>query len=268
MRKLMLLTVIAMLGASSLGACSGTPASTPAEDATVNVVQSAEPQSEAQEEPEGPSEAEIEEYFDKLATGDPKVAAEAAALAAPDSNAFAYATYLAATYQAARDGGFSSEKSTVNKIDGGFEMCAESLNSGDPCSEYTNIQHVGDKIADFNAGGEPLAGRISMGSGEAQPLGDIGEATLIASYKSISGYVVAVFDVKSSSEGLWLSATYMAPDGRQSQSTMYDGPNQLANGAFGTFSFMFEGAEYGGSVILEPFSESSYDVASTTFALQ
>ncbi len=262
----MFVSAAALVGVLTLSGCSGTPESTPATDATANVVQSEATPSEAQSAQDGPSEADIKTYFEKLATGDPKIAAEAAELAAPDSNAFAYATYLGASIQAGRDGGFPSEKSTVKKIDDGFSMCPAVVTAENPCSEFTDIQHVDGRIADFNAGGEPLSGRISLGNGESQPLGDLGNATLVASYKSIAGAVVVVFDVTSESDGLSFSASYIAPDGRQSQTTMMGGPIQLAIGAFGTYAFFFEGAEYGGSVSLKPYSSSSFDTPSVTFA--
>ncbi len=49
---------------------------------------------------------------------------------------------------------------------------------------------------------------------------------------------------------------------------MFSGPSQLTEGAFGTFMFVYEGADYGGSVLLEPFSEDSYDSPATSFAVQ
>ncbi len=197
MRKFAPLLAVVLLGSFALAACAEPVVSTPTQETKVNVVQSDEPQSAVQEEPNGLSEAQAKEYFEKLANENPQEGAEAAALAAPDSNAFAYATYLTATFQSYRDGGFKADKSTVNKIDDGFSLCPKDLNVDEPCSEYTHIQDVDGKIADFDTGGEPLAGRISLGSGEAKALGDIGEATLLASYKAISGNVVVVFDIRS-----------------------------------------------------------------------
>ena len=261
---------LALASVASLGlsACSGDAPSSPAEDSAANVVQSAEvedPQSE--EEPEGPSQAELKAYFEALASGDPGTMAEAVEMAAPGSNAEAYAIYLAAASQADRDGGYSAEPQTVKTVDGGFETCTDGTGD-DTCSVYTNIQHDGEKIADFDAGDYPLAGRLSLGNGEAQALGTAGEATLVAAYKSISGYVVAVFEISSATPGMWPMATYTAPDGRQSQETMRSGPTELGEGAFANYAFFFEGAEFGGQVRLEAIDGNGYDAGEATFATQ
>lgn len=265
MRKLLPLTVIALLAASSLVACSGTSESDP----TANVAQSTEPQSQKQEEPGDPAEAGIKEYFDKLATGEPKDAEEAAKLAAPDSNAYAYAKYIAATDQAASDRALAPETSTVNKVDGGFKVCADTLNVSDPCAEYTNIQEVDGKIANFDTDGEPLTGRVSLGDGKAQPLADLGEATMVASFKSSGGIILTVFDVRSKADGLQLSATYAAPDGTESESIIPEAANQMAEGASAShLLFMFDSPNYGGNVLLKPYTDSSKDAPATTFAVQ
>lgn len=265
MRATTSFSLIFLFGSLVLTGCAGQPASVPAEDAAAHVAQSEAPQSEDVEEG-GPSQEDIRAYFEAFSSGDPKDAAEAVQLAEPGSNAAAYAIYLQSTQQALRDFGFSQEKQKVEAIDGGFSLCPEFVTEEAPCSEYTKIQHVGDRIADFDAGGEPLSGRLTLGNGVAEPLGEIGEAEMIAAYRSISGTVVVTFDITSKSDGLFVYANYLAPDGRQSESTAMNGPLDLASGAFGTYAFYFDGAEFGGTVSLEAFSDTAFDVPATKFA--
>lgn len=258
------LLLIAVLG---LGACSSDSPSSPTEDAAVNVVQSQEtPQSE--EEPDGPSQAELQAYFEALASEDPGVMAEAVDMAAPGSNAQAYAIYLSAVAQADRDGGYSTDPSSVKPIEGGFEICSAGISDQDSCNEYTNVQHEGDQIADFDTGGKPLSGRLSLGSGEAEPLGDVGSATMVAAYESISGAVVVVFEVSSTDEGMWVTATYVAPSGRQAEPTMMGGPINLGDGAFANNVFAFEGAEFGGQIKLTAINGDGFESGTAAFATQ
>lgn len=267
MKLIKLLSLTTLFGSLALAGCSGEPASVPTDDAKAHVAQSEEPQSEQAGE-EGPTSEDIRSYFEALASGDPKEAAEAVELAAPGSNAAAYALYLQSTQQAMRDSGLSQERQKVEAIDGGFSMCPEFATEDSPCSEYTNIQHVGAQIANFDAGGEPLSGRLTLGNGVAEPIGEIGEAEMIAAYRSISGIVVVTFDIASKSEGLFVYANYLAPDGRQSEPTSMNGPTNLSSGAFGTYAFYFDGAEFGGTVSLEAFSDDSFDVLPAKFATQ
>ena len=256
----------ALLTSLGLGACASEPPSTPANDATANVVQSSEethPEEEA-----GPSEGELQAYFAALATDDPALMAEAAEMAAPGSNAEAYAIYLAAAAQANRDAGYSPDPSEVTVVKDGFENCPGVASQRDECFLYTNVQHEGDQIADFDAAGDPLSGRLSLGSGEAQPLGDHGQATLVAAYRSIANAVVVVFEVTSASEGMWVTADYVAPDGRQAESSLMAGPLGLSEGAFANYAFFFDGAEFGGQVKLKAIDGDGYDGGTATFATQ
>ena len=254
--------------ALSIASCSGDSPSTPAENADTNVVQSAEsPQSEEEAE-EGPTEAELMAYFEALGSEDPKIIREAVEMAAPGSNAEAYAIYYAAARQAGRDAGYPTESTAVKRTEGGFSLCPELETGEDECFDYTNIQHEGDQIADFYVGDDPLAGRLSLGSGEAQPLGELGEATMIAAYRSVGGYVVTVLEIKSSSEGLWPIATYLAPDSRQSDVTLMDGPVDLSSGALANYAFYFEGAEFGGEVLIEAIDELGQSSGSVSFQTQ
>lgn len=250
-----------------VGCSSGSP-SVPADDATANVIQSDEQSAEPQsEEPEGPSEADVRAYFEALATYDPAVMTDAVELAAPGSNAQAYAIYLRGIAQSDRDGGYPAQPSTVTRIEDGYQVC-EDAGSGEECADYTNIQHDGDQIADFYTGGDPLSGRLSLGSGEAQPLGEAGSATLVAAYKSIAGAVVVVFEVSSNTDGMWAVATYTAPDGRQANASRTSGPSDLGSGAFANYTYIFEGAEFGGQVSLRAIDGNGYDAGKASFSTE
>lgn len=259
---------LAVAAAPALIGCSSEPPSVPADNAAANVIQSDEKSEEPQsEEPEGPSQAELLAYFEALATSDPGMMTDAVEMAAPGSNAQAYAVYLRGVAQSDRDGGYPTEPQTAKQIEGGFQLCS-GVGSSEECSDYTNIQHDGAQIADFYTGGNPLAGRISLGSGEAQSLGEAGSASLVAAYRSNAGAVVVVFEISSSSDGMWATATYTAPDGRQASSSLMTGPAELGSGAFANYTYFFEGAEFGGQVSLQAIDGNGYDAGSASFPTQ
>lgn len=226
----------------ALAGCSNAPLSAPTDSATAAVARSSNtPTSEPQSEEASPSGEELKAYFEALATDDPNRMLDAKDLAAPDSNAEAYAIYLSASAQAQRDGGLQKPPSNASKIEGGFSLCPAVVATGEGCFKYTNIEHDGDRIANFNAGGTPISDRLALGNGKSQPLGEIGQAKLIASYKTISDNVAIVFEVVSKSNGLFLVATYVAPNGRQSESAASNGPMNLSYGSFDNYVFYFEG---------------------------
>lgn len=275
MRRIFPLIATTLLGALTLSGCS--PDAAPDEQAATDVDQSEIavieiPQSEYETEPQSkeaaPAKEDFRAYFDQLATSTPEGAAKAVELAAPESNAAAYATYLRAAAQAHRDGGLAAERQKVSQTEDGFSLCFEATITENRCSEYTNIVGADGLIADFDAGGVPLEGRIVLGNGESKSLDGLAQAEFLAAYKAISGYLVVVFDVTSESDGLFIEASYLAPDGRQSVPTDQSGPYNLASGAFSTMSFYFEGAEFGGTVSLRPHSDSTYDTGVTTFSTQ
>ena len=265
MKTSRILPVFALvLSASVLTGCSDDPMSTPIEETTTTVVESAEPSSK--EPTEGPSEEDLTAYFSAIASNDPDEINGVVDLTASGSLAESYAIYFGAVNQASRDYGMPSDESNLSETEDGFEICPDVVTDDDPCVEYTNLKHDGDKLASFEVNGNSLDDRISVGDGEAQELGTLGSATFIAAYKSVAGNLVVVFDVRSQADGLWVDATYTALDGRQAQATMSVGPTSLSNGNFGTMAFNFEGAEVGGIVTLTPWSDSVYDSEGVDFA--
>lgn len=260
------MAVLVLFPVLILSGCNNGTTTTPTNDSSAAVADSGTNTATSSAPSEGPSKEDLRTYFEAMASGDPQAMQDAVDLAAPGSNAAAYATYYSAVTQASRDSGISSEEEKLKEVDGGFAVCSEYEPTDDPCTEFTNLQHKGDKLADFETQGKKLKGRISLGDGTTQSLGDIAEAELIASYKSVANYLVIVFDVSSSSAGTFLDATYVAPDGRQANPSLYNGPTTLDEGAFGTFAFYFEGAEFGGAVTLEAYPGDGFDSASTKFS--
>lgn len=243
-----------LAGALALAGCSGT--SSPTDDAA-DVIQSqeevaqSEPQSEEPAEPEEPSEADLEAYFAGLATDDPVKIREVMPLAAPGSNAYSYAEYFAAVQGATWAADLYEGPRISTRTDDGFELCPQEVAEDNPCFQYTNIQHEGDKISDFEINGESLNGRLTIGSGDVQALGEIADAELLAVYRSARGYIVSVFEVTPKSDGLLLWGTYTAPDSQQYEPIGWTVPTERPVGAATLYSFYFDSRDFGGSIMLE-----------------
>jgi hypothetical protein len=218
--------------------------------------------------PAAPSNEVLAEYFAAVASQDPtelrRVADE---IAAPESNAYAYAIEQAGVSQAIQDAGYPLYEQKIKTIAGGFALCEVDTAEDAPCSEYTNLTYTDGKLADFDAGGEPLTGRISLGDGTAVPLGDLGTVTFIAAYRSIAGAVFVVVDIRSNIDGLSpsYSSSYIAPDGRQANAAEVTGPTELSAGALGTYFFAFDGAVFGGTLKISAFN-ANYDEVSADIA--
>jgi len=193
-------------------------------------------------------------YFELLATNEAADAKQAASLAAPGSNAQAYAIYQEAGSQAALDAGDaqSNPAQTTKVIEGGFANCTD---DGD-CGNYTAIQMADGRIANFNAGDSSLKGRITVGNGKFKPLGD-GKIRMVAAYKSITGYVVVQFEIKSGATPLSLgySAVYRSPNGRQMETDDLTNPDSLAADSLTNVSATFKGADFGGQVTYKVFTD-------------
>gem|GEM_PF-2979592 len=215
--------------------------------------------------PAAPTNEDLGTYFAAVAGTDPvelkRVADE---LTAPGSNAYAYAIEQAASNQAVLDGGRPLEPQDLEAIEGGFALCPLATTGGDDaCSEFTNLKYVDGKLADFDAGGSPLAGRITLGNGEGVALGNVASVNFIAAYRSISGAVWVVVEVRSNVDGLSISygSTYQAPDGRQADATDVIGPSELRSGSLANYAFVFQGAEFGGRLSIEAFDANFNQIA-------
>ncbi len=247
------------IAATALTGCTGlaTPAGTAAPAPVVT--------------PAAPSNQDLAEYFSAVAAVDPQALLDVAGrLAAPGSNAYAYAIEQAGAAQASIDGGYPFDGSKITTTADGFSVCyTDALSQEKTCSDFTNLEYVDGRLSDFDAGGTPLAGRIVLGSNDPIALGDAASVRLIAAYRTISGSVNVVLEVKSNVDGLTLGygSSYLAPDGRQASSSGVSGPNSLQAGSLANFLIAFDGAVFGGTLHLvghdSAFNEVSADIAIT-----
>lgn len=257
--------VVALLAMLGLGACSQSPSSPSGKDEAGSGTQSSEV---AQSEEGATSQVQPGAYFEALASNDPVIMAQAVELAVPGSDAEAYAVYLTATAQAEVDSGYTKEPRQVKEIWSGFAMCGDSDGQGESCSEYTHVEYQGDLIENFDAGGSPLTGRISLGDGEFRSMGDGGEIAFVAAYHSIAGDVVAVFELISHRYALWPTATYVSPGNRQHIADSGIGPRALNREESATYAFYFKDAKFGGDVTVSATDGNGWELESVTFATQ
>jgi hypothetical protein len=204
-----------------------------------------------------------------MASCDPKKQRAAAQdYAAPGSNAYAYAIEQAAVYQAYLDGGLSVTASELETTPDGFQLCWTDSAQSKTCNDFNNLTYTDGKLADFNAGGMPLAGRLSLGDGTAVPVGDMATATLIAAYVSIAGALYVIVEIRSNIDELRVAYTsyYRAPDGRQADVGQIIGPNYLNTDSLANFALVFNGAEFGGTLNLGGFN-SEYDRVSASIPI-
>jgi len=208
--------------------------------------------------PAAPSTEELAEYFGAIAGANPdEQRAVAAELTAPGSNAYAYAIEQAAVNQALMDSGAGTDApSKLNTLTDGFELCDSDLISGEET-------YADGKLSDFDAGGSPLAGRLSLGDGSAIKLGKLATAELIAAYTSIAGDLYVVFEIKSKTDEFSIDydTTYLAPDGRQASVTSTIAPSELSSGALANYAFIFEGASFGGKLKLKGYDANYNEVS-------
>ena len=226
----------------------------------------------ASQAPEEPSNDELKDYFEAVWSEDATKTKQAVKMAAPGSNAEAYAIYLAGSAQSALDAGQAEPRTEeVEEIEGGFKQCLRLDDGSDYCSEATEIVYVDGKIADFSTGGAPIGNRLVTGTGKPHALGDLGEATLIAAYRTAKGDLFAVFEIKSnvSKLGINYDTNYIAPNGRQTQNGGVTAPSELGKGALANATLLFEGAEFGGKLRLNVYTaEGNYDLATAEFKIK
>jgi hypothetical protein len=221
---------------------------------------------------EKPSNDDLKDYFEAVWSEDAAKTKQAVKMAAPGSNAEAYAIYLAGYAQSALDAGQADPRTeAVEEIEGGFKQCKRLEDGSDYCSEATEIVYADGKIADFSTGNAPIGDRLVTGTGKPHPLGDLGEATLIAAYRTAKGDLYAVFEIKSnvSKLGINYDTNYIAPNGRQTQNSGVTAPSELGKGALANATLLFEGAEFGGKLRLNVYTaEGNYDLATAEFKIK
>lgn len=252
---------VSLLLALSLTSCGEDKASPATADEVV-----------ASKAPEAPSNDEVRAYFEAVWSADATKTKEAIEMAAPGSKAAAYATYLAGNAQADLDAGQTrSGMLEVEDVAGGFKQCETLDNGSDACTEATDIKHVDGKVANFSTGGSPIGDRLVLGNDKSESLGDLGTAKLIAAYRTASGDLFAVFELKSNIDGLGINydTNYVAPDGRQTQTGRVTSPSELGNGSLANATIVFQGAEFGGKINLNVYTAAgNFAQASASFNIK
>lgn len=215
-------------------------------------------------------DADIEAYFDALASWDPAKAKRAAGMAAPHSDAWAYATYVGADAQTQIDGGKPPKPFVVTRTDSGLKACPRKVSAAHPCAMITRIRTMKGRVSSFSVDGEGLRGRLLIGTGALKQVGPLGTAKLLAAYQRRES-LVAVFELSSESEGFFLSTDthYLSVDGRQTNATDggWAGPRGLAEGVKANKLMSFRNAKLGGTIVLDAFADNAAEVANVSFDL-
>jgi hypothetical protein len=253
----MLLFTLALVGCASHAPDGDVTAlSTPVPVATISPT--SEP-STPTETPEfaGDDEA-IEGYMNGLASGRPDVARDALQYAADDSVAHVYLQHQANLFEASLDGGLYHDESSVDEIDGGYEMC----DVIDVCNAFTGFVTEDGLVTSLMVNGQDPGPRLAVGDGSAVESRGV-TATLLTAYRSISSeslFVVVEISTGAADAELFLySATYRAPDGRQRQATDALGPYEIGADSTATVAMAFPAAERGGTLTIEGIVDGDYD---------
>jgi hypothetical protein len=214
-------------------------------------------------------------YFEAvLTTTSPADIIKGKDFAAPGSNAEAYAIEQSAHNQAKLDAGLLEDSEGVVLFEEGEVLYCDpgydfpDVDRADYCVSYTNFEFVDGKLAEFDAGGTPLEGRISLGDPEPIMIGNIGQATVIASYETVGGDLVIVLEVTSATSLMgWgtYDTVYVGVDGRQMLNSSADGPYELKDGRTANIAFLFSEAKIGGQLEVEFYDEGYNNPVTISF---
>lgn len=189
-----------------------------------------------------------QEFFQAIASNDLAARGRALELTFPGSDAEAYAAYWFGLIQAESDRGWPSAPNEVRVIQGGQAVWWGP--HADDCAEFTGLIFEDGKLSSFSAGGVSLSGSIVKGEAARIPFGNIGSVSLVAAYRTISGAVAVVLEIHSYSDQFRIGVNYVTPAGRQQSQSSWIGPLSLANGTHANGIWFFDGAEFGGNVVL------------------
>lgn len=253
-------------------ACGGSDVKPADADETAEVAEESPSTSPTEESAEVdlPSDETVLNYFQGIATNSLSSLDDSISLAVPGSLADSYATYLKALLQASIDGGTVDDygKSDVKKVDGGYEYC---WGAGDDQNCYTNSDVAGrdGKIANFSVNDSPLKGRLTMGNGSPAPVQGLdAQATFISAFETSSrDRLVAVYSIKTGKDTAisGFDATYRSTEGRQSDASGMEGPQDLGRDSLANFALSFPNAKVGGTVTLNMYDESYTNKGTVTF---
>ena len=193
-----------------------------------------------------------------VSTPGDSAAREALQYAAEHSVAHLYLRHQANLFEAGLDGGMHVGESSVDEIDGGYEMC----DVIDECNKFTGFVIDDGLVTDLRVNGQDPGPRMAVGDGTTVESRGV-TATFLTAYRSIAGESLFVAIELSTGEvnaELYVySATYRAPDGRQRQAADVLGPFEVGAQSTATVAMAFPAAEPGGTVTLEGIVDDDYD---------
>ena len=219
--------------------------------------------------PEGPklSSADVEKFFEGLASRDPETIESVTPIAAEGSVAEAYAKYTLHLTNAAIDAGTPYLPYTVTKSEKGFKSCAspdeELAPSTKRCSLWSGVEAEDGKLASLTVDGNSLRDRISVGTGEKIKLGALGRLEFLSAFQSPSANGMIV-NLRLKTKALAVSATefysarYRSKDGRQSTASNAMVPDEIAPDSVAYLAVVFDRAKPGGE-LLATVSDSDYN---------
>jgi hypothetical protein len=255
-RGAVLVLALALVGCASQVADEETTAqSTPTPVATVSPA--SEPSTPIGAPEQSGDEEAVEGYMKGLASGRPDIARDALQYAAADSVAHIYLQHQANLFEAGLDGGMYQDESSVDGIDGGYEMC----DVIDVCNEFTDFRTEDGFVADLRVNGQDPGPRLAVGDGSAVESRGV-TATLLSAYLSIASeslFVAVEISTSDADAEMYLySATYRAPDGRQRQAADVLGPFEISAESTATVAMAFPAAEPGGTITIEGIADDDY----------
>lgn len=201
----------------------------------------------------GPSDDQIEAFFQAISDYDVDGIKKDIAMTAPGSVAQAYATYEYYSVMAANQGGSPFDAGTFLPSRGTYKSC-DDTGGDNSCVSWADVQAQGNKIASFTVSGKPLKSRIVLGGKKNHRVGSLGKVQLVAAYQSVqSKYLFAVVKVTSGSQKVMVDSetAYLTPDGQQVTMAQHTGPNDILPGASGYHTLAFSNSSVGGKIVFE-----------------
>ena len=220
------------------------PAAGDAQAATAGEGATGDPSADSSAEEQLPSEEDLEELFNALASTDVAALEEAVDLTGAGSIAAGIHNYMLAGANAAIDAGIDfSTEGAGERIDGGYEFCSDPADE-ESCIRWTDIEGADGKVVNFAINGESLRDRITVGNGRPVKAGQIADIALLYAYQSpVSNNLFVVASAKSHDGEVELSnaysATYRDPSGRQFTAADATTPSTLRPNSTATFTITF-----------------------------
>lgn len=243
--SIFLSAVLLAVGAVSLSGC-GSKASEPVEEPEAETVQEQSLDKEEPPEEEPDADDPALQYGSALASLNPERLPEALELTVPGSNAYGFAVYYLSLAQADIDAGFEHTGFVVEANDDGFKVCDYDAE----CTDYSDFEYEDGKLADFSIEGLPLQGRIMLGDGSVEPLGEYGDVSLVAAFLRSTGQMMTLWDYKPKTDDVWMAGLWENPDGEQVEAALRSSPDEIHAGEDIIYGLFFDDVEFGGVLAL------------------